>query len=251
MALTKAAARTRVRQHIRDTVTDYEFTDAVLDGYLLAALKEVAVHVLAVDADFYLSFSSVKAYTDALDKVDTSAAEQGFEFYPLPPNCASLRRVERSDGGYHYAIPILDPMMQEAYRFGFLASGRVEYLVDGVTTYANIANANATGSVSIWGNRFRIVPAPAAAGVVWRLYYDREPLKPEGESENVDIPAAFEEAFALAWSAAIISEDGDPLAAVIAGKLRGDGKGDPGELRRAKDQHARRATKALVPGPVW
>ena len=169
MALTKSAARTRVRQHIRDTVTTYEFSDAILDGYLLAALKEVAVHVLAVDADFYLSFSSVKAYTDALDKVNVSDAEQGFEFYPLPTNCASLRRIERSDGGYHYEIPMVDPTRQEAYRYAFLASGRVEYLVGNVTTYANIANANAIGSVSIWGNRFRIVPAPAAAGVVWLL----------------------------------------------------------------------------------
>ena len=243
MALTKSAARTRVRQRIRDTVTTYEFSDTVLDGYLPAALKGIAVHVLAVDPDFYLSLAHVNAYTDALDKVNTSDSEQGYEFYPLPVKCGSLRRVERADGGFHYSIPIVDPMAQEAYRHGLFSSGRVAH-GEGGTTYTNLSTTNALGAIAIWGNRFRHVPAPAAAGVVWRLYYDREPYTPEGESENVDIPAAFEEALCLSWGEKVIAEDGDPLAQVLE-KKRDE------ELAIAREQHRKRTLRAVIPQPVW
>lgn len=247
MAITKSAARTRVRQRIRDTVTTYEFSDAILDGYLSPAMKEIAVAVAAVDPDFYLAFAVVKAYTDALDKV--ASTEQGFEFYPLPLNCASVRWIERADGGYHYKIPIVDPNAQETHRYRAFTSGRVTY-DDGVT-YTALANATSLGAISIWGNRFRVVPPPTAAGIEWKVVYDKEPVKPEGESENLDIPVAFEEALCLAWGVAIIGEDGDPLAATLGAKLRGNGQNDPGELARAMDQHRKRTVRAIRPQAAW
>lgn len=248
-ALTKSAARSRMRQHIRDTVTTYEYSDTIVDGYLAAALEEIKTHVLEVDPDFYLKSIVVKLYTDALDKVATDGSEQGFEYYPLPPNCASVRKAERADGGYHYPIPIVDPSAQEQHRHAPFSTGRVTK--DDGATYTTLAGAMSVGSIAIYGDRFRFIPPPSAAGEEVRLYFEEDVASPTGEAEPLKIPSGFNEALTLAWGEKIVDEDDPALAAAIGKKLRGDGVKDPGELVRAKEKARKRTVRSVKPRAVW
>src|SRR3990167_7941234 len=97
MPLTKAAARTRVRTRIRDTVTTYEYSDAIVDEYLPSALQEIASALRSAESDYYLRSGVDLGYTDALDP--KPSGEHGYEMYPLPPGCAAVRWIERISNG--------------------------------------------------------------------------------------------------------------------------------------------------------
>lgn len=237
-----------MRTRIRDTVTTYEYSDATLDTYLPTALKEIAEAVREVDPDYYLATAIVLAYTDALDPAASTA--QGYEFYPLPKNLASLRWVERADGGVHYKIPIISARDQEQYRQAPFWAGTVS-ITNSTDPATSIPAIQAVETVSVWGDRFRVIPPPGVAGSEWRLTYDKDLETPDGEDEPLPVPFAFEEALMLAWGVRPLEDDGAPLAAILAGKLRGNGSNDPGELRRAMRQHAKRARRTTAPMPTW
>lgn len=247
MPLTKAEGRTRVRTRIRDTVATYEYSDSTLDTYLDAALKEVAIAVREVDPDYYLSSKIVLAYTDALDVA--ASGSQGYEFYALPVNMAALRWVERADGDVHYKIPVVSARDQEDFRLAPFWAGTIE-ITNSSDAPTAIPSVQAVETISVWGNRFRVIPAPAAAGTQYRIVYDKEPEEPEGENEMLPVPPAFEEALMKAWGVRPLEDDGDPMAASLGVALRGGGN-DPGELKRAMAQHAKRTRRTIAPRAAW
>ena len=215
MALLKSTARTRVRQRIRDTVAAYEYSDALLDTYLAPALKEIATAVCTVDPDFYLKNQTITGYTDARDPDSSSTTGNAYEFYDAPANLKSLRWLERGDGGLHYKIPVVSARDQENFRFGGNNLGFQAVSVVGGSTTA-LSTGSGRETASLHGNKIRIVPPPTAAGATYRAFFDAFPDNPQGESEPVDVPAAFEEALILAWGVRPLMDDGDPLAASLA-----------------------------------
>ena len=240
MALTKSAARTKVRQRIRDTVATYEYSDTLLDTYLAPALKEIAVAVRDVDPDFYLRSRITTGYTDALDPAPSG--QQGFEFYSLAPNFMSLRWLERFDNGIvQYEIPSCSARDQELNRYGFGRPTRIA--VTGGSTYTR-SWAGGRETVSVHGAKFRIVPPPTATGPVWRMWFNADPEVATGEAENLDIPSAFEEALIRVWAFAPVSDDGSPIAAPMQGHVQN-------EIAKAKKAHGSRSRKTITLGRVW
>ena len=246
MPLIKSTARTTVRRRIRDTVTTYEYSDTLLDTYLAPALKEIAVAIREVDPDYYLKSKTIRGFTDALDPAPSG--EQGYEFYALAPDFSSHRWFERFDSGIvQYRIGESSARDQEGSRYsGRLFSSRVGVQDSslGTTAYYNLGYAIGGESVSVQGNRIRIVPPPTAAGPVWRHWYNAEPTAPTGESEPLDIPPAFEEALIRAWAIQPLSDDGDPMAANMEATLAK-------ELMKAKKAHGGRGQKNARLGRVW
>ena len=245
MAFTKSAARTRMRYRIRDTVTTYEYSDAVVDTYLAAALKDIGVHVCEIDPDFYLRNVNLAAYTDATDAV--ASTEQGFEFYKLPDNLKSIRWIERGDGGYHYKIPVVGGRDQEDYRYQLGTTlGFTHVSVRNGATNDSYALSLGGGreTASLHGNKLRIVPPPTAAGVSYRVFYDAFPDTPQGDTEPVDIPVVFEEALILTWGALVIEDDGDPLAETLEGKRQA-------AVALAKTGMASRGNRSVTIGRVF
>lgn len=233
-----------MRTRIRDTVTTYEYSDTVVDGYLAAALKEIGIHVCEVDPDFYLRNVNLTAYTDATDAVNTSAGQQGFEFYKLPDALKSVRWIERGDGGYHYRIPVVSARDQEGhrYQFGpFLGFSNVQ--VNNGSTYA-LSLGGGRETASLHGNKVRIVPPPTAAAALYRMFYDAYPDTPQGETEPVDVPAVFEEALVVTWGALVIQDDGDPLSQVLEQKRQQ-------ELTLARTACRARSNRSVQVGKVW
>ena len=251
MALTKSGARTKVRTRIRDTVATYEYSDATLDTYLAPALKEIANAVRDVDPDYYLKSKIYRGYLDAVDPAPSGS--QGYEFYRLPDDFAAKRWVERADGGLHYRIKDVSAIDQEAYRFnatlGFSQQVSVtdSSVSPATTTNYDLGAIVGRESVSIHGNRMRIVPPPTASGPEYRLWYDAEPLVPVGEAEDLNVPPAFEEALLRAWGIRPLEDDGSPLLGGLDALLRGPG----GELALAKRQHAKRVVRGVVLGKCW
>ena len=243
--LIKSAARTRVRTRIRDTVTTYEYSDATVDTYLAAALQEVATHVREVDPDYYLKNVNVKGYTDALDP--KASGEQGYEFYPLPPGMASLRWIERlgvSNGNVQGRLLQVSVTDQEGYRYAYGQVFRASQVVDGSTT-ANLSPVTGRETFSVHGDRFRVLPPPTASGThLWRIWFDWALDSPEGESEPLDLPVLFEEAFIRAWGQKVV-EDDDPELAAANEKVKAS------ELALAKASHRKRTRRNMTLGQVF
>lgn len=245
MALTKSGARTRVRTRIRDTVTTYEYSDATLDTYLPAALEEIAVAVREVDSDYYLKNFTFRGYDDALDP--GTSGTQSYEFYALPPGCASVRWIERiSSGIVQYRLCDVSAHVQEGYRYNFgnrFGNGTIAVANGGDT--ATFQPASGRESWSIHGERVRVVPPPTASGThTFRLWYDWTPDSPQGESEPLDIPTAFDEALVRAWAQAAV-EDDDPALGGLQEKAKEK------ELAKAKASHRKRTRRNIGLGRAF
>lgn len=247
--MTRSEALARERRRLHDTKTPPHYEDEELHDYRNAALIEIADAVRAVDPDYWLSSAIVNGFTDALDKPASGVTDTTgyYEFYPLPADMEGLRRIERADAGssWHPRIDILSPQDQESARFGgVLIRGTLEL---GGQTYP-LPVAGAIETVSVWGDRFRVIPPPTAAGPIWRLFYDRQVRLPEGDDEVIDIPRPFEEALVLSTAIRALRVRNESSVQALLPQLYG-GRGEDGELRRAQRSFALRARRDFQRSP--
>jgi len=238
MPITKAAVLAKERNRLLDTVTTYHYSDALLHELREASLLFIQQAIMEVDADAYLTRRVYTAITDALDKGTAGAADVN-EFYPLPDDMLELRWIERADGSYHPKLWQCGAGEQEMARFSALFRG--QHSAD-KTSYYSHPFVGGYESISIHGDRFRVLPAPASTAHQFGVWYVRQVQAPEGTSEHLDIPDIWEEALILDTCIRAFELDGDPRLQTFQQRLGM-------ELAQAKDtQRRRRGTHITISG---
>lgn len=242
--MTKAQVRSRIRTRLRDTVSPYEYTDAIVDDFTTAALHEIEGAILEVDPGYFRTRAVVNGYTDALDPGT-------YEFYPLPKDFRALNWIQREDGNIHYKIWDSGAYNQEQARFAGIVRGTLTGLGDGQSYSIPLVGGVETATV-FGSDRFRVIPPCLAAGPQYGIYYYRKLVLPEGENQILEIPDNFEEALALAVKYRCLKEDGDALADETFKDLYGvPGTSQIGEMNRAKKmQRGRSFTRLQVKGSM-
>lgn len=202
--LKRSDALSRVRNVLRDTVTTYNWTDALLYELMDQTLVEIGDAIRGVDPDYYLTQRTVRGYTDALDP-----STDNYEFYPLPDDLAGVLRIERSDLTGNPILWQIEPARIEGFRF---AGGRVNGTVTDEDGNITTLGGSFYGGVTVHGDRFRVLPAPTAAGPTYRVWYYRQIRVPQGTSEYLDLPKSFEGALIFRTAARAQRLDGSALA---------------------------------------
>jgi hypothetical protein len=240
--MTRAEALTSIRESLRDSTSDPQFSDTFLANAVEIALNEIATHTRNVDPHYYFTYEVRNAYTDALDGAR-------YEMYGLPATMSALLWIERADLSVKQKLRQVTPYEQEAARFGG-APMYGTFSIDGSTSYGFPSN-QAIETYAVLGDRFRILPAPTAAGAQYGIAFLRRPRFPAGTSDLVDVSGPFERALVLsaAWRAA--EKDGEhDIASAVKRELYGDPEfpGQVGEIARARDEHTRRARRNIFIG---
>lgn len=237
-------ARTAVRTRIRDTVTTYEYYDANLDSYLEAAIRAIAGEIRSVDPDFFLTSVVVRGYTDALDPADSG----GYEFYPLPKNHVAIRWIERNDITPHYPLFEASARDQEEHRYTTrLGAMRASIVGSSDASVALNPTAQPWESAVVLADRFRVLPAPTAAGPEYRVWFDEDVAypKPVGDNELIRIPPTFHEPFLRTWGVLVVGDDGDEEMTGRLEKTAGD------HLAVAKKEFRKRRGRTTFVAPAW
>lgn len=235
MGVKRSTALSAVRTRIADTQTTYQYSDAFLKEQLTASLREMETEIRDVAPEYFLTYQDRAGYTDALDPGT-------YEFYALPADLSRLEWIERSDLSWRPKIWQYKPHDAEYGRFGGRANWPGTVAAGGETFSVPIAEA--TESVSIFGDRFRILPAPSASGPIYRAFYVRAIRIPEGDDDILDVPAQFEEPLLLSTGIRALERDQDPLAQTLSRRLAAD-------LDRAKRNLTGRNGRRMILKASW
>lgn len=233
MPISRATAISAVRQRIADTTAEYQYADTLLISLLTAALREMETEIRQVDPDYFLTNRVVLGYTEALDAA--------YEYYPLPSDLSQLRWIERADSSWHPKLWQYTTGEAEVGRYPSALAGTVSF---GSSSFT-IPQTSAVESVSILGDRFRVLPAPTAAGPQYGVYYLRQIRVPQGDNDILDVPAQFEEALIQSTGLRAVERDEGPMAESMRLRLYG-GRNMEGELPRAKRNQSGRNGRRRV-----
>lgn len=243
--MTKTVCRTSIRTLMRDTTTDFH-SNALIDEILDLVLWDELAHDLAAAEPMF--YRTRRVYTGQRDALDGTTYEQ----YPLPEDLLTLLWIDRDDLASRPKLWEPRAQQHDSFRFSAGHLGTVEGTVDGVATTFTVPRTFAFGGVTIFGDRFKILPAPGSTAEKYGVEYVRRPRKATGDSEQVDVPPIFEQSVKLATAVKVLMLDGDPHAENLSRMLYGDprNKDDLGTLGRAKKAAADRQTGDLKLGTM-
>ena len=248
MAVTKSAARTKVRRLMRDENTD-DISTAHVDEVMANVLSDVIANEIAsVNPSYWLTRRVFKGLTDAVDRAGTVTGgdHKTHERYPLPDDLAEVRFFYRDDLAGQPIIGMIAAEDVGGGRFQGVNQGPISADGASLGTMPSIYSGQ---GVAIEGDTFRVVPTPQSTSEKFGICYVRRPKLPVGESEIVDIPVEFEVAWYQVAAGTIFQLEGDQQAANILALAWGQGA-DEGSVARAKRQFRKRFTANMRLGPV-
>ena len=217
MAISRGTMRTMIQRRIGDTASTSFYATAFYNDVIDSRILSYSGQINKFAPNYY---AEQTAYTGVDD-----AADAAYEFYNFPTNYRAFVRFERRMGSTNRApyeiLRVVNFEDQDKY---INSSRQLIALPD--------TNANYEQVVSVWGNQFRLIPAPVNNSYEYRLIYLRKPVAASDDNSSLDIPDEWGEVIALAAGIFIMTQQGDPLANNLAALLKQ-------ELAMLKDEFPR------------
>lgn len=197
MPITRSDLRTKIQRRIGDThsTTFYSsaFYNDIIDSRVLSRSGLISRYV----PNYYIKHTNYTGVDDATDST--------YEFYQFPTDYRTFVKLERQYGTasnrIYQTIRLVNAEEQERYR---LANHTLLALPDSLTNFEQC--------VSVWDNRFRLVPAPVNNSYEYQLKYLRRPVDASADESLLDIPDEWREVIILDCAIYILTQTGDPLA---------------------------------------
>lgn len=199
MPVTLSTARTRAQRRIGDSSGNF-YGSALYNDIIEQRTITWAGVIARLCPHFYLEHASFTGVDDA--------ADSAYEFYNFPSNYRAFVQLERvfgsGAGTVYQPIYVVNSEDQDRYKLsdvGYLT------LADSITNYEQ--------TVALWGNQFRLIPAPVNNSYEYRLKYLRRPVTLSADESTLDVPDEWVEVIVLDTAYQVLSQLGDRESAAM------------------------------------
>ena len=232
MSITRGTMQTQIRRRIADDGTTEFYSDTFINDIIDAVCITWGTVINRYVPNFYLAHQAYTGVTDALDA--------NYEFYDYPADHVAFVKLERrygtGTGTVYQTVKQVNEEDQDKYR---IAGASLLSLPDSLT--------NIQQTVSNWGDRFRLIPAPTNSSYLYRLKYLRRPTTSASDEAVLDIPDEWGEVIRLACAIKVLSRSSDAATNPMIQNLREELNQEFGIL---KESHRRKAMTIEGLGPL-
>ena len=232
MSITRGTIQTQIRRRIADDGTSEFYSDTFINDIIDAVALTWSTVINRYDPNYYIAHQAYTGVTDATDA--------NYEFYNYASDHTAFVKLERRHGTgagtVYQTVKQVNEEDQDKYR---IAGASLLTLPDSLT--------NIQQTVSNWGNRFRLIPAPTNTSYLYRLKYLRRPTASASDEALLDFPDEWAEVIRLACAIKILSRSSDAATNPMIQNLREELNQEFGILR---DSHRRKAMTIEGIGPL-
>lgn len=232
MSITRGTMRTEIRRRIADDGSTSFYSNALINDHIDSRMLTWSTVINRYAPNFYIAHQSYTGVDDALDA--------DYEFYSYPSDFISFIKLERRFGSGNGVV------WQRLLEIN--SEDQDKYRVSGVTLLTlpdSISNLQQT--VSNWGSKFRLIPAPSNTSYLYRLKYLRRPTVAASDEAVLDIPDEWAEVIRLAVAIKVLTRSSDEASNPMIAGLKTELNEEVGILMNA---HRRKSMNVEGIGPM-